>query len=118
MTPRGGAAPIDVDGFRPSPACCASHSATNASHGSTFFDGSPRSTFREPSGAYEAVPEDMAQVEPADIESLLTSAPVSVDELIRQSGTSAAAVQLALLELEIAGRLDRHAGGKVSLAGG
>ena len=42
----------------------------------------------------------------------------TVDELIRQSGTSAAAVQLALLELEIAGRLDRHAGGKVSLAGG
>jgi DNA processing protein len=82
------------------------------------FDGSPRSTFREPSGAYEAVPEDMAQVEPADIASLLTSAPVSIDELIRQSGTSAAAVQLALLELEIAGRLDRHAGGKVSLAGG
>ncbi|MEL7688362.1 DNA-protecting protein DprA, partial [Citromicrobium bathyomarinum] len=82
------------------------------------FDGSPRSTFHEPSGAYEAVPEDMAQVEPADIASLLTSAPVSVDELIRQSGTNAAAVQLALLELEIAGRLDRHAGGKVSLAGG
>jgi len=44
VTPRGGAAPIDVDGFRPSPACCASHSATNASHGSTFFDGSPRSS--------------------------------------------------------------------------
>ncbi|MBP6555140.1 MAG: DNA-protecting protein DprA, partial [Novosphingobium sp.] len=48
---------------------------------------------------------------------LLTMAPVAVDELIRQSGESPAAVQLALLELELAGRLVRHAGGRVSLAG-
>ena len=51
---------------------------------------------------------------PADIAALLTTAQVGVDELIRQSGTSAGAVQLALLELEIAGRLVRHAGGRVS----
>ena len=49
--------------------------------------------------------------------SLLSPAPVAVDELIRQSGEVASAVQLALLELEIAGRLVRHAGGRVSLAG-
>ncbi len=42
---------------------------------------------------------------------LLTAAPVAVDELIRQSGESAGAVHTALLELEIAGRLTRHAGG-------
>jgi len=47
---------------------------------------------------------------------LLSFAPVAVDELIRQSGEAPAAVQLALLELEIAGRLVRHAGGRVSLA--
>jgi DNA processing protein len=47
---------------------------------------------------------------------LLTTAPIGVDELVRQSGTSAGAVQMALLELEIAGRLVRHAGGRVSLA--
>jgi DNA processing protein len=41
---------------------------------------------------------------------------VPVDELIRQSGASGASIQLALLELEIAGRLVRHAGGRVSLA--
>jgi DNA processing protein len=46
---------------------------------------------------------------------MLTIAPVAVDELIRQSGASASAVQLALLELEIAGRLQRHAAGRVSL---
>ena len=49
------------------------------------------------------------------VESLLGPVPVMVDELIRQSGLSAAEVQLALLELDLAGRLDRHAGQKVSL---
>jgi len=80
------------------------------------FDGVPRSSFREATPAYDYTPEDMSQAEPADIESLLTTAPVSVDELIRQSGESAGAVQMALLELEIAGKLVRHAGGRVSLA--
>jgi DNA processing protein len=49
------------------------------------------------------------------IESLLGPSPVPVDELVRQSGGAAGAVQLVLLELDLAGRLDRHAGGKVSL---
>jgi DNA processing protein len=39
-----------------------------------------------------------------------------VDELIRLSDAPAGAVQLALIELELAGRLIRHAGGRVSLA--
>ncbi|WP_337191006.1 hypothetical protein [Qipengyuania vulgaris] len=80
------------------------------------FEGAPRSTFREPVSQFEYTPEDLADAEPADIASLLTTAPVSVDELVRQSGQGAAAVQLALLELEIAGRLERHAAGKVSLS--
>lgn len=79
------------------------------------FDGSPRSTFREPVGTFDHAPEELAEAEPADIAALLTTAPVSVDELIRQSGAGAAAVQLALLDLEIAGRLERHAAGRVSL---
>jgi DNA processing protein len=78
------------------------------------FDGAPRSTFREAAPAY--IPADELASEPADVAGLLTTAPVAVDELIRQSGESAAAVQLALLELEIAGRLVRHAGGRVSLS--
>jgi DNA processing protein len=41
--------------------------------------------------------------------------PVPVDELIRQAELPAAMVQLVLLELELGGRLDRHAGGRVSL---
>ena len=81
------------------------------------FDGTPRSTFREPASSFDYAPEELAQAEPADIASLLTTAPVAVDEIIRQSGEPAAAVQLALLEMEIAGGLERHAGGRVSLRG-
>lgn len=77
------------------------------------FDGAPRAHFREAAPTFE--PADIAD-EPADIAALLSVAPIAVDELIRQSGTSAAAVQMALLELEIAGRLVRHAGARVSLA--
>jgi DNA processing protein len=49
------------------------------------------------------------------IEELLGPSPVPVDEIIRLSGATSGAVQMALLELDLAGRLDRHAGGKVSL---
>ena len=41
---------------------------------------------------------------------------VSVDELVRQSGRSQATVQLVLLEIELAGKLERGAGGKVRFA--
>lgn len=81
------------------------------------FDGTPRSSLREAGPAFDYLPEELAAAEPADIASLLSTAPVAIDELIRQSGTSAAAVQLALLELEISGQLERHAGGRVSLKG-
>lgn len=47
---------------------------------------------------------------------LLAYNPVEVDELIRQAGAPAATVVTALLELELAGRVQRHAGNKVSLA--
>jgi DNA processing protein len=58
------------------------------------------------------VPEDVR----AAVTSLLNGTPVPIDELVRQSGLAPAAVQTVLLELELAGRLERHAGGKVSLA--
>ncbi len=80
------------------------------------FDGTPRSTFREVAPAYVFDQDEFAEAEPADVAALLTTAPVGVDELIRQSGESTAAVQMALLELEISGRLVRHAGGRVSLS--
>ena len=66
-------------------------------------------------------PFDAAPVDDADdsllteIESLLGPSPVPVDQIIRLSGASSGAVQMALLELDLAGRLDRHAGNKVSI---
>ena len=49
------------------------------------------------------------------VEELLGPSPVPVDEIIRLSGAPSGAVQMVLLELDLAGRLDRHAGGKVSI---
>jgi DNA processing protein len=46
---------------------------------------------------------------------LLSPAPVLVDDLVRMSKTSLRAVRMVLLELEIAGHLERHGGGLVSL---
>ncbi len=41
--------------------------------------------------------------------------PVAVDEIIRHTGLHPAQVFMVLLELDLAGRLERHAGGNVSL---
>ncbi len=85
----------------------------------TSFNGTARSTFREELGG-DYIAEDGGDegvdLAPLDVAELLTLAPVAVDELIRASGGSAASVQLALLEMELAGRLVRHAGGRVSLS--
>ena len=80
------------------------------------FDGRPRSSLGEDAPEPDHSPDELVAAKPAEIGDLLTTAPVAVDEIVRQSGESPAAVQLALLELEIAGRLERHAGGRVSLA--
>lgn len=50
------------------------------------------------------------------VHGLLGTAPVAQDELIRQTGAPPAAVVLALLELDLAGRLTRHPGNLVSRA--
>jgi DNA processing protein len=46
---------------------------------------------------------------------LMGPTPVAMDDLVRLSQTSPAIVRTVLLELEIAGRLERHGGGLVSL---
>lgn len=84
------------------------------------FAGPARLKLREPvwTDMADDAPEFGPEVDgdPAEIAHLLGTAPVATDELIRQSGASAGAVQMALIELELAGRLIRHAGGRVSLA--
>jgi DNA processing protein len=67
----------------------------------------------EPDGdPFAGEPEDS---ERARITTLLGPTPISIDDLIRLADTSAAVVRTVLLELELAGRLERHGGGLVSL---
>jgi DNA processing protein len=44
----------------------------------------------------------------------LSAAPVEIDELVRQTGAPAPAVLTILLELELAARIQRHPGARVS----
>jgi DNA processing protein len=75
------------------------------------------STLGEPGAPYQerALAADADDSERAAIIELLGPTAVPVDELIRQSGLTPAIVQTVLLELELAGRLERHAGARVSL---
>jgi DNA processing protein len=67
--------------------------------------------------APEGPPADADEAQRRAVADLLGPTPVPVDEIVRQSGLPPAVVQTVLLELELAGRLERHAGGRVSLAG-
>ena len=71
---------------------------------------------RAPGAVFDAPPPDDADDAARRVVSdLLGPVPVAVDELIRQSGFGSAIVQTVLLELELAGRIERHAGGRVSI---
>ncbi|MCK8782546.1 DNA-processing protein DprA [Rhizobium sp. NTR19] len=50
------------------------------------------------------------------ITSALGPTPVEIDDIIRHTGLAPSSVYLALLELDLAGRLHRHANGLVSIA--
>jgi DNA processing protein len=64
-----------------------------------------------PFGAVQDVPEDAQET----IIAHLSFTPSGVDELIRTCQLTIPVVQTALLELELAGRVQRHAGNRVSL---
>lgn len=72
---------------------------------------------REPAQRYAVARAmvDAGEGERRSLVDMLGPTPVAVDELIRQSGQDASTVQLVLLELELAGRVERHAGARVSL---
>ena len=79
----------------------------------------PRATLGEPGiGGYGGppVPTDADDADRGAVLDLLGPSPVPVDEIVRLSSRPPAIVQTVLLELELAGRLERHAGGQVSLA--
>ena len=78
-------------------------------------------TFRDPE---RAMPRGVADLLRADAEAnrvrdqiaeLLGPSPVEIDELVRQSNASVAVVLTIVLELELAGRLARYPGNRVSL---
>jgi DNA processing protein len=74
--------------------------------------------FREPGVDYAGsrAASDIDERDRIVLGGLLNATPVPVDELIRQSALAPAVVHTVLLELELAGRLERHAGGRVTLA--
>ncbi len=74
---------------------------------------------RSPEEASEAEPQDWEiDTPPHDVAErlvgLLSPSPTDVDTLIREAGAPAAQVLGAILELELAGRLQRHAGNRFS----
>ena len=72
---------------------------------------------REPEADDKSAPQgqEPAANERARVIALLSPAPVLIDDLVRLSNTSPRVVRTVLLELDIAGRLERHGGGLVSL---
>lgn len=73
------------------------------------FDASPGSPPQELQSTSEI---DAAR---KNILELLSPSPAPIDELIRECRVPAALVAVVLLELELAGRIERHPGGRVSL---
>jgi DNA processing protein len=63
----------------------------------------------------EPLAPDPGAAERDRIVDLLGPTPILLDDLIRLSGASPAVVRTVLLELELAGRLERHGGGLISL---
>ena len=61
-------------------------------------------------------PADVVEGERKRVTGLLGTAPVSIDDLIHESGVGASSMQTILLELDLAGRLERHGNATVSLS--
>ena len=70
---------------------------------------------REPERNPAAAGAEPGDDERSRIVGLLGPAPVAIDDLVRLTGSSPAIVRTVLLELDIAGRLERHGGALVSL---
>jgi DNA processing protein len=62
------------------------------------------------------MPSDLSDGDRSRVVGALGPAPVDVDALVRGTGLNIRAVQIALIELALAGRIERHGNGLVSLA--
>jgi len=88
-----------------------------------ILSGLFQSNLEEPQ-AIENIDENDITSSPGDVDAgrdvikkLLGPTPIAVDELIRRCQMSLAVVSMVLLELELAGRLERHPGNQVSTIG-
>ena len=70
---------------------------------------------REPDGPDPAFAGEAEEGVRSRIVSLLGPAPVGLDDLVRLSNATPAAVRIVLLELELAGRIERQPGGLVAI---
>ena len=61
------------------------------------------------------LPTDVPENQRERIIAALGPSPIEVDDIIRFCGATPGEVQLVLVELALAGRLERHAGNRVSL---
>ncbi|WP_246160172.1 DNA-processing protein DprA [Aureimonas fodinaquatilis] len=77
-----------------------------------IFSGSDSKSISEICPVDGDEPDDSAKIIAA-----LSTVPVSLDELVAHTGFSGPMVQLVLMELNLAGKLQRHADGRVSLCG-
>jgi len=78
----------------------------------------PQPVSATPAASWAALAPNPPQTEDALLDLILEKlgrTPVAVDELVRQCHLSAAAMATLLLELELAGRVERHPGNLVSL---
>lgn len=84
---------------------------------SDFSGKALREPAQEAAPVFKIAPQEV----PADAQEIILSHlsynPAGVDELIRTCQLTISVVQTALLELELAGRVQRHAGNRVSLRG-
>jgi DNA processing protein len=85
------------------------------------FTGAPRSTYRVAEAGVDFDYSEFEHADPAEgagaIAGLLSTAPIAIDELVRQSGAGVAVVHMALLEMELSGEIERDESGAVSLTG-
>jgi DNA processing protein len=75
----------------------------------------PRPAFLEPREDEKTEQPEADDKLRARIIGLLGRAPISIDDLVREAAAPPGAVQIVLLELELAGKIERHGGGLVSL---
>jgi DNA processing protein len=80
-----------------------------------FLQTVPKPSFQIQAQPIDNEIEQSAESARDNILSLLGPSPVEVDELLRQCHCSAPVMGMVLLELDLAGRLERHPGNRVSL---